>query len=321
MRNRQIQLIIGFAGFPYRKVVVIILPNKEPMKVLKQNYRLLIIVFLIRSFVGQAQEIQRPAMWGIPKMTFLVSEQSLAKRYYGDFLGFAKTLSYSSPIGEVVSYKVNDRQFIEFVQDNNAKEKDRLVSVSFETENVEMMRLYLKAKRVNVPDKISVDGAGNKVFLVYDPAGVPIEFLEWGANSLHRATIGKFLSPNRISERIHHAGLFSTKLDDNPSFYTEILGFKTILRIPEDLSQAPQILYFQIPGTAEFIEHYPTETRAFSHPCFVAKDMQEVVYTLKERRKEEKLASPMVGKGRRWLLNIYNSDGTRVEFTEMFLAK
>jgi catechol 2,3-dioxygenase-like lactoylglutathione lyase family enzyme len=221
----------------------------------------------------------------------------------------------------VASFKVNDRQFIEFVEDAGAKEKDRLVSVSFETENAEQMRLYLASKGITVPERVSVDGAGNHVFVVHDPAGVPIEFFEWGEKSLHRATKGKFLSPNRISKRIHHAGLFSEKLDDNPTFYTEILGFKTILRIPEELTQPPQILYFQIPGTAEFIEHYPTNTRAFSHPCFVADDMQEVIYTLKERRKDEKLASPMVGKGRRWLLNIYNSDGTRVEFTEMFLAK
>ncbi|NJK98732.1 MAG: hypothetical protein HC905_30850 [Bacteroidales bacterium] len=166
-----------------------------------------------------------------------------------------------------------------------------------------------------------VDGAGNKVFVVHDPAGNPVEFLEWGSKSLHKASKGKYLSADRISDRMHHVGLYSLKLEDNPVFYTEILGFKTILRYPEDLTLPPQILYFQMPGTAEFIEHYPTDTRAFSHPCFVAKDMQEVIYTLKERRKDETLASPMIGKGRRWLLNIYNSDGTRVEFTEMFLAR
>jgi catechol 2,3-dioxygenase-like lactoylglutathione lyase family enzyme len=254
-------------------------------------------------------------------MTFLVSNYSLAERYYGEFLGFEKAFTYNSPLGMVVSYKVNDRQFIEFIEDKQAKEKDRLVAVSFETENAEQMRLFLASKGVTVPEKITLDGAGNRVFLVHDPAGVPVEFLEWGPKSLHRASKGKFLSPNRISNRIHHAGLYSEKLVDNPLFYTEILGFKTILRVPEDLLQPPQILYFQIAGTAEFIEHYPTDTRAFSHPCFVATDMQEVIYTLKERRKDEKLAAPMVGKGRRWLLNIYNSDGTRVEFTEMFLAK
>lgn len=280
---------------------------------------LLILIYSSASIV--AQEIQRPAMWGIPKITFLVSNYSLAQRYYGEFLGFAKAFSYSSPLGEVVSYKINDRQFIEFIQDPKAKEKDRLVSVSFETENAEQMRIYLKSKGITVPEEITIDGAGNKVFTVHDPSGIPVEFIEWGLKSLHRASKGKFLSPNRISDRMHHVGLYSLKLEDNPKFYTEILGFKTILRVPEEMSQAPQILYFQMPGTAEFIEHYPTDTRAFSHPCFVAKDMQEVIYTLKERKKDEQLAAPMIGKGRRWLLNIYTSDGTRVEFTEMFLAR
>lgn len=286
-----------------------------------RSFITLLLIFIYGSVSIIAQEIQRPAMWGIPKITYLVSDYSLAQRYYGEFLGFDKAFSYSSPLGEVVSYKINDRQFIEFIQDPKAKEKDRLVSVSFETENAEQMRVYLKSKGIPVPESIMMDGAGNKVFTILDNAGITVEFLEWGPKSLHRASKGKFLSPDRISDRMHHVGLYSVKLEDNPKFYTEILGFKTILRVPEDMSQAPQILYFQMPGTAEFIEHYPTDTRAFSHPCFVAKDMQEVIYTLKERKKDEQLAAPMIGKGRRWLLNIYTSDGTRVEFTEMFLAR
>lgn len=145
---------------------------------------LIIICFvLLLSIHTSAQENQPPRLGGIVKTTYLVSDYALAQSYYGDFLGFDKVFTYNSPQGKVVSYKVNDRQFL------------------------------------------------------------------------------------------------------------------------------------------EFIEHYPTDTRDFSHPCFVADDLQEVLYTLKERRKDEKLADPNVGKGRRWLLNLSTADGTRVEFTEMFLAK
>jgi hypothetical protein len=49
--------------------------------------------------------------------------------------------------------------------------------------------------------------------------------------------------------------------------------------------------------------------------------MQEIIYTLKERRQNEKLPAPVIGKGRRWLLNLSDSDGTRIEFTETFLSK
>lgn len=277
------------------------------------------ILFIGLSAILQATE--RPAVWGIARMTYLVSNIQLADRYYGEFLGFDKAFTYQSEQGRKAVYKVNDRQFIECVEDRNAKEKDRFLGVAFDTENAEQMRVYLKSKGVRVPDAIQDDGAGNKILQVLDPVGVPIEFIQWDNKSLHKASKGQFLSETRISDRIHHAGLFTDKLVDNPTFYTEILGFKCILRVPEDLNKDPEILYFQIPGCAEFIEHYPTNTRAFSHPCFVARDMQEVIYTLKERKKDEKLNNPMIGKGRRWLLNLHNSDGTRVEFTEMFIAR
>ena len=283
---------------------------------------LIIICFvLLLSIHTSAQENQPPRLGGIVKTTYLVSDYALAQSYYGDFLGFDKVFTYNSPQGKVVSYKVNDRQFLEFIEDKNARTKDRFLGVTFETENAEQMRLYLQSKGIVVPSQVTMDGAGNKIFTVKDPAGVTLEFLEWGKNSLHRASKGKYLSDRRISRRIHHVGLYSEKLEDDSNFYTRILGFKLFLRVPEDRSRIPEIIYFQIPGTAEFIEHYPTDTRDFSHPCFVADDIQEVLYTLKERRKDEKLADTNVGKGRRWLLNLSTADGTRVEFTEMFLAK
>lgn len=283
--------------------------------------KILSLLWLCPLLLFSQRETTRPPLWGICKMTYLVSSYELSARYYGEFLGFDKAFEYDSPIGRVHAYKVNNRQFLEFIADGQAKEKDRFVAITFETEDAEQMRSYLYSKGVKVPSIVEVDGAGNRVFSVTDQAGVTVEFLEWGERSLHRLSKDRFLSDRRISDRIHHAGLYSEKLDDNPWLYKQLLGFKTSLRIPETENEPPTILYFQIPGTAEFIEHYPTQIRAFSHPCFVAKDMQEVMYTLKERRKEETLGAPMVGKGRRWILNIHNSDGTRVEFTEMFLAK
>lgn len=49
-------------------------------------------------------------------------------------------------MGKVISFKVNDLQFLEFVEDKDAREKPRLVSVSFETEDVGQMRESLQVK-------------------------------------------------------------------------------------------------------------------------------------------------------------------------------
>jgi len=286
-----------------------------------RRFAIYIVLFLLMSHPIVAQQVERPAIWGIAKMTFLVSDFQVARDYYGKFLGFDEAFSYPSDIGKIISFKVNDRQFLEFVLDSQAKEKKRLVSVSFETENVEQMRQYLKSQNVSVPKKTSIDGAGNEVFTVDDPSGNHIEFIDLNTNGLHRKSKGKFLSDQRISKRIHHAGLYAEKIMDNDPFYAGALGFMELVRYPEDKSVTPTILYLGMPDCVENIEHYSPNDENVSHPCFLVDDMQETIYTLKERKSNEKLGKPGIGKGKRWIMNMYNSDRTRVEFTEAHCVK
>lgn len=282
-----------------------------------------LLIFIGLFFIGNvsAQKPVRPAFWGIAKMTILVSDFNLARDYYGRFLGFDEAFSYQGDQGKIISFKVNDRQFLEFVEDNHAKEKNRMISVSFEIENVEQMRQYLKTNGLQVPDKTHIDGAGNEVFTVSDPSGNQIEFIRFGANGLHKKSVGKYLSDKRISKRIHHVGLYAEKITDNDPFYAGMLKFKEIVRYPEDRSIAPTILYLGMDDCIENIEHYSPNDINVSHPCFLVDDMQETIYTLKERRIKETLAKPVIGKGKRWILNLYNTDNTRVEFTEAHCVK
>lgn len=277
---------------------------------------LIILLAIPQRVQSQGKETDLPVMWGIAKMTFLVSNFQVARDYYGRFLGYDEAFTYPSDLGPVIAFKINDRQFLEFVEDREAPAKNRLVSVSFETEDVEQMRIYLKYNGVNVPDNTTVDGAGNGVLLVHDPSGNPIEFIQYNTNGLHLESRGRFLSERRISERIHHAGLYTGSIMDNDPFYAGILHFRETLRYPEDKSLPPTILYLGIGNGVENIEHYSPNDRDFVHPCFLVEDMQETIYTLKGRRISEGLERPVIGKGGRWILNLRNSDETRVEFTE-----
>lgn len=291
---------------------------------MKRTFFLGMIVQVFIAFIASslsAQPIQRPAVWGIAKITFLVSDFQVARDYYGKFLGFDEALSYPSDLGKVISFKINDRQFLEFVVDVKAKEKKRLVSVSFETENVEQMRQYLKSQNVNVPEKTNIDGAGNEVYVVDDPYGNHIEFIDLNANGLHRKSKGQFLSDRRISKRIHHAGLYAEKIIDNDPFYVGALKFTEIIRYPEDRNVSPTILYLGMGDCLENIEHYSPNDQNVSHPCLLVEDMQETIYTLKERKVNETLGRPEIGKGKRWIMNMSNSDKTRVEFTEAHCVK
>jgi catechol 2,3-dioxygenase-like lactoylglutathione lyase family enzyme len=254
-------------------------------------------------------------------MTFLVSDFNVAREYYGKFLGFDEAFNYDTDKGKIISFKINDRQFIEFLEDVRTKDKPRLVSVSLETEDAGKMLNYFKTSGWEVPETTSLDGAGNVVFLTKDNSGNPVEFIEFNENGLHRQSKGKYLSDERISKRIHHAGLYVKEISDEDPFYSGLLKFVPILRYPDDKNQDPVMIYFGMADCAESIEHYLSDDVNISHPCFLVEDMQETVYTLKERNSGRLSGKPMIGKGKRWILNLNNPDGTRVEFTEAFVVR
>jgi len=260
-------------------------------------------------------------MWGFARINFMVCDYQMAREYYGKYLGFDEVFSYDSNLGKVISFKVNDRQFLEFTEDKDAKKKARLVSLSFETENVEQMREYLKDRGVKAPDKITADGAGNKEILIHSPSGVPIEFISFEPSSLHRKSKGKFLSENRISRRIHHAGIYCSEMVDNDPFYAGVLGFKEQWRYPEDHREKLQVNYLHLPDCTENIELYASKDKNAVHVCFLSDDMQETIYKLKERSGGNFTSKPYIGKGKRWLLSIENQDGTKLEFTESHAIK
>jgi catechol 2,3-dioxygenase-like lactoylglutathione lyase family enzyme len=286
-----------------------------------RTFSIISIFFLLNIALMFGQDSKRPPIWGISKMTFLVSDFEIARDFYGQFLGFSEAFSYNSNLGKVLSFKVNDRQFIEFVEDKQAKEKKRLISYSLETANVEQMLSYLKSKGVTTPYTIQIDGAGNKCFQVVDPWGNGLEFMSFAENGKHAKTKGKFLTDKRISKRIQHAGIYSPQIIDNDPFYVGILGFKELVRYPEDKTLPATIQYLYFDDCTENIEFYSPNDHNVSHPCFVSDDMQETVYKLKSRNTNHVIGKVMIGKGKRWLMNMWNADKTRVEFTEIHCVK
>lgn len=286
------------------------------------KYKFIIMSFLsvFIIFALEAKDIKRPSIWGIAKMTFIVSDMNEAREYYGRFLGFDEAFSYPSELGTVVSFKVNDRQFLEFVVDKNAKEKKRLVSVSIETESVEEMQAYLLNMGVNVT-ACRIDGAGNEIILTKDTWGNNIEFIEWKEEGAHRKSKGKFLSENRISKRIHHVGLYAKMIDENDPFWVGVLKCREVVRYPLDKNEPGVIQYLDFGDCTECIEHYYPSDENFSHPCFLVDDMQETIYQLKERKRKQVINRPTIGRTKRWILNLLTSDSTKVEFTEPYCIK
>ena len=266
-----------------------------------------ILALIILCASASAQP--RPRVFGIARMTFLVSDETVAKEYYGDFLGFKKAFSYPGPLGTIHSFKVNDRQFLEFVVDPEAREKDRFVSLSIETESVSQMVDFLRSRGLQVSSP-AMDGAGNMVALTHDSYGNAVEFLEYTPSGLHARDAGRHLGKNRISTRIHHAGLPSRGIDPEDSFWIKAFGGRVLFTVPD------KIIYFGFVNSTESVENYSPSSSSFAHPCFLTEDMEETLHTLRSRGGAGSVADPSIGVTGRWILNILSPDSTKVEFTE-----
>jgi len=279
---------------------------------------LLLVTCILLHFEGKTQDIQRPPIWGVAKMTFLVSDFQVARDYYGKFLGFNEAFSYHSEKGEIISFKLNDRQFLEFIEDKDAKEKNRLVSVSFDCHNPGQMEAYLRSKNIPIIRETGDDHAGNEVMSIQSTEFYFIEFGHFKQEGLHKRSLGQFLGENRIAYRLHHAGLYISDVNKTNQLYHKILGFSEMWCFKENNDAIPNYIYMRMRDCVENIEYVVNGDSNSSHPCFRVDDMQETIYTLKERSNGNSLARPGIGKGKRWLLNLKNTDGTKVEFTESY---
>lgn len=267
---------------------------------------------------ASAPAAARPPVWGIAKLTMRTSDLAAVRDYYGRILGFSEAFSYQDGTNQIVSFKVSDRQFLEFVLDPaaTASSPERLVSVSFDTSSPEQLRLQLAGQGHPVPEKCRIDGAGNEVFLTQDSAGNPVEFIRFTDEGLHRKSQGRFLSERRVSTRIHHVGLHSSKVVENDPFYVGLLQCREIVRIPEDRKQPAVLLYLGFPNCLENVEFLAGSDPGFVHPCLLVTDMQETIYTLRERSSGAIVSEPRIGRGKRWILNLTTPDKLKVEFTE-----
>src|SRR6185503_2900946 len=95
-----------------------------------------------------------------------------------------------------------------------------------ETKNARALRDYLAANGLAVPEISGKDADGNYSFLVKDPEGHNVEFVEYVHGSLHSKNFGKGLSDKRISDYMLHVGVHAKSAEAEDKFYKDILGFR-----------------------------------------------------------------------------------------------
>jgi lactoylglutathione lyase len=284
------------------------------------------ILFLALAAFAWAREPKRPPITGIAHAAFYVSDVGQARAFYKDLLGYEEPFDLKNPDGSLALtfIKINDRQYVEIFPERE-KGSDRLNHISLETTNAEAMRVYLASKGVNVPERANRNRIGNASFNVKDPDGHTVEITEYLPGGASVRENGKFIGPARISARMAHAGILVGALDRAMKFYRDILGFEETWRGSRDVNQLNWV-NMKVPDGDDYIEFMlystlpePDKRGTQHHICLFVPDIEKAKQALQARPAARFYNRPLeirTGINRKRQLNLYDSDGTRVELME-----
>jgi catechol 2,3-dioxygenase-like lactoylglutathione lyase family enzyme len=268
---------------------------------------------------------------GLAQVTVDVQDLAKARDFYARIGGFEEAFDTKKADGalDAAFFKVNDRQFIEVRQGRPTWQT--IWHFALQTKDIGRTRSWLVDHGLK-PGEIGTRADGNRSFRLEGLPGQQlsyIEFLEYEPDSLSERTHGQFLGSRRMSDHLEHVGIVVT---DFPAAYRffKSFGFRDrFMRLSNDESK--DILdQLYIPGTHgayEFVElfNFTGSPQPITHK--VAKGAVHFAFTVPDdaAAAKEIVARGVPGKhpppryawDNRYNTNIFDPDGTRVEFMQV----
>jgi catechol 2,3-dioxygenase-like lactoylglutathione lyase family enzyme len=264
---------------------------------------------------------RRPAITGLAHVGVLTSDLSKAENFYGHVLGY-EHFSLDKPSGGLMLnyYKVNDHQYIE-VYPGLKGDEDRLTHVAFETTDARALRDYLASKGVKVPASLKPGLDKNLSFMITDPEGHQIEFVQYLPGSLHESKFGQLLGPDRISKHMIHAGFVVHDRAAEDHLFRDILGFRVMWYGGKTDSEVDWV-DMRVPDGTDWLEYMlgvqnpSVKTRGVMNHMALGVNSIQPAYQAVLARGYTPPQPPKIGRDGKWQLNLYDPDWTRVELME-----
>ena len=295
---------------------------------MKLTIALLIVGCCLYSFPAISDELP---LLGLARVSIRVTDFDKARAFYSDLAGFGEVCVVSNEDGSASSvfFKVNDKQFFEIIPGVRPGVIPAMTGLAIRTDQLHRLRGMLADLGLN-PGKIHVDRDGDTGFDLTNLPGQDVgflEFVQYGSGSLAERTKGQFLSARRLSTHMEHVGIITTNFDAAYNFYVKTLGFhETYRRVTTDQSSVV-LDHIQMPGpSGDFVELMNvndidrlTKKRAGSmaHFAFTVPNEKAVVTEVHARAPDMPLAHPGYGLDNRWGFNLFDPDGTRMEFMQV----
>jgi catechol 2,3-dioxygenase-like lactoylglutathione lyase family enzyme len=247
---------------------------------------------------------QRPHILGIDHVSFYTTAPDGVKNLYGNILGLASAVPLEP--GGTVRYMVG-RQWVGYSPAPDPKAADRMDHVALTTDNVVVLRQYLGAQGIKVPE-IQERSDHSLFFVVEDPEGHRVEFVERGK--------GKAAPPtaSAVSRHMIHAGFLVYRRDAEDHFYRDILGFRPYWHGGMKDGETDWVA-MQVPDGTDWPDLQLTGV--MNHISLGVADMKKAQAILESHNwKPHGDEKAQMGKDGKWQLNVFDTDLTRVELME-----
>jgi lactoylglutathione lyase len=285
-----------------------------------RTFLLFLPVFLAGA--PQPAPVSRPPIVGVAHIGLKTDDMAAARGFYGKWLGYEEPFTLDKPSGGLMLtyFKVNDHQYIEVFPELKSPTEDRLSHIAFETTNAEQLRAYLASKDVKVPAALKPGLDGNLSFMIKDPDGHNVEFVQYMPGSLHTTNFGKHLPDTRISDRIIHVGVTVQDRAAADHLYKEILGFHDIWH-GGMIDDRTDWVDMQVPDGTDWLEYMlnmhspsPKALGVMHHLALGVPSVERSHQWLLARGMHTE--EPKVGRDGKWQLNLYDPNYTRAELME-----
>jgi catechol 2,3-dioxygenase-like lactoylglutathione lyase family enzyme len=266
----------------------------------------------------------RPAITALSHVAVFTGDAVAAGHFYGDELGAVR--EDDPEISRGVVYRFSASQWVEVLPLPAQPGTSRLDHVAFATADAAGLRRYLLARGCAGAGPLETAGDGSRRFLVLDPEGNRIEFVQSTARPLPPTA-----SP--VSRHIIHAGFLVRDRAAEEGFYRDLLGFRPYWHGGMAPGRTDWVS-FQVPEGRDWLEFMLTgpgsttpdagavgarQLGVMNHLSLGVPNMEAAVTALYVRdglRSSPRHDGPQMGRDGKWQTNLYDPDGTRVELME-----
>lgn len=262
---------------------------------------------------------KRPFITGISHVRLWATDVHKSQDFYRQILGLKTGTAFCTGKASPC-FTVNDHQQIELAQVTSAEPKDLLAEIAFTTTDIEGMHTYLAAHQITV-SPITRDPDGVRHFELHDPENNPIAFVQLPS--------ARFFTPahEQTSNHLLHAGFIVHDMDKENKFYMDLLGFRIYWRggFKDDGLDWYELQVSEGDNWIEYMLNIPAnadkkERGVQNHFSFGVNKIDFAVSALKANGLR-KMDGPEVGRDGKQGLDVYDPDGSRVEYMEFTPTK